>query len=78
MSHSQQLEEKQRMMEDKMAAGTQDMNRITEDYLKQKAVLKENDAVLDSLKRENERLKMQVSLYQVPFAANQRGIYKNS
>ena len=78
MSHSQQLEEKQRMMEDKMAAGTQDMNRITEDYLKQKAVLKENDAVLDSLKRENERLKMQVSLDQVSFVTNKRGIYKNS
>ena len=66
------------MMEDKMAAGTQDMNRITEDYLKQKAVLKENDAVLDSLKRENERLKMQVSLYQVSFVANKHGVYKNS
>ena len=66
------------MMEDKMAAGTQDMNRITEDYLKQKAVLKENDAVLDSLKRENERLKMQVSLDQVSFVANKHGVYKNS
>jgi len=60
MNYNRDLEDKQKLMEEKMNAGTADMNRLTEDYLKQKNVLIENDKVLDGLKRENDRLKMQV------------------
>ena len=60
MAHSQQLEEKQKVMEERMSTATADMTRITDDFMKQKEILRENDAILDSLRRENERLKMQV------------------
>ena len=61
MTHNQQLEEKQKVMEERMNSATSDMNRITEDYVKQKTVLKETDSVLDGLRRDNERLRIQVS-----------------
>ena len=60
MTRNQQLEEQQREMEDRYNSATSDMTRITEDYLKQKTVLQETDSVLDGLRRDNDRLRIQV------------------
>ena len=50
-------------MEEKYETGMADMHKITEDFLKQRSILSENDSLVDTLKRENEMLKVQVSNY---------------
>ena len=73
MTRNQQLEEQQREMEDRYNSATSDMTRITEDYLKQKTVLQETDSVLDGLRRDNDRLRIQVHTpccYKLPAVIN--------
>lgn len=47
----------------KMDSATSDMNRMTEDYLKLKSILRSNDAELDRMRKENEKLSMQVTFH---------------
>jgi len=58
---NKQMEEEMRIMKQKMDSATSDMTRMTEDYIKLQSVLQQSDAVVDKFKRENEKLKMQVS-----------------
>lgn len=48
------------ILRQKMDTATSDMNRMTEDYLKIKTVLQRTDTNNDAVKKENDKLRMQV------------------